>query len=65
MLVGYGLGISASNLATEEINRTTNLRAPTTLSSAQAQANLLELVADLQAYLALGDSQYRDSYLAN
>lgn len=65
MLVGYGLGISAGNLATEEINRTTNLRAPTTLSSAQAQANLLELVADLQAYLALGDSQYRDSYLAN
>jgi methyl-accepting chemotaxis protein len=65
MLVGYGLGISASNLATQEINRTTNLRAPTTLASARAQANLLELVADLQAYLALGDSQYKDSYLAN
>jgi CHASE3 domain sensor protein len=65
MLVGYGLGISASNLATQEINRTTNLRAPTTLASAQAQANLLELVADLQAYLALGDAQYQDSYLVN
>lgn len=65
MLVGYGLGIYASDLATQEINRTTNLRAPTTLASARAQANLLELVADLQAYLALGDSQYRDSYLAN
>ncbi|HXQ38101.1 MAG TPA: HAMP domain-containing protein [Anaerolineales bacterium] len=65
MLVGYGLGISASNLATQEINRTTNLRAPTTLASARAQANLLELVADLQAYLALGDSQYKDSYFTN
>jgi len=65
MLVGYGLGVSASNLATQEINRTTNLRAPTTLVSAQAQANLLELVADMQAYLALGDSQYRINYLAN
>jgi methyl-accepting chemotaxis protein len=65
MLVGYGLGISASNLATQEINRTTNLRAPATLASARAQANLLELVADLQAYLALGDSQYKDSYSAN
>ena len=39
MFVGYGLGISASNLATQEINRTTNLRAPTTLASARAQAN--------------------------
>lgn len=65
MLVGYGFGISASNLATQEINRTTNLRAPTTLTSARAQANLLELVADLQAYLALGDSHYRESYFVN
>lgn len=65
MLVGYGLGISASDLATQEINRTTNLRAPTTLVSARAQANLLELVSDLQAYLALGDSQYEANYLLN
>lgn len=65
MLVGYGWGISAGNLATQEINRTTNLRAPTALASARAQANLLELVADLQAYLALGDSRYKESYAAN
>jgi methyl-accepting chemotaxis protein len=65
MLVGYGLGISASHLATQEINRTTNMRAPTTLASARAQANLLELVADLQAYLALGDSKYKYSYAVN
>ncbi|HXQ33387.1 MAG TPA: hypothetical protein VN843_05140, partial [Anaerolineales bacterium] len=40
MLVGYGLGISAGNIATREINRTINLRAPTTLAAARAQANL-------------------------
>src|SRR3990172_4375478 len=64
MLVGYGLGISANSQATREIDRTTSLRAPTTLASAQARANLLRLVADLQAYLALGDSQYREDYAA-
>jgi methyl-accepting chemotaxis protein len=65
MLVGYGLGISANSQATREIDRTTSLRAPTTLASARAQANLLRLVADLQAYLALGDSQNREDYAAH
>jgi len=65
MLVGYGLGIAAGNQATREIDRTINFRAPTALVSARAQANLLELVADLQAYLALGDSHYKNSYLTN
>jgi class 3 adenylate cyclase/CHASE3 domain sensor protein len=64
MLVGYGVGISSSNQARQEIDRTTNLRAPTTLVASQAQANLLELVADLQAYLALGDFEYKTSYLS-
>ncbi|MFN2171030.1 MAG: HAMP domain-containing protein [Candidatus Promineifilaceae bacterium] len=64
MLVGYGWGIYSSSLATQEINRTTNLRAPTALASARAQAHMLELVADLQGYLALGDAQYKDSYAA-
>ena len=65
MLVGSGLGISSSNRAILEIDRTTNLRAPTALVASQAQANLLELVADLQAYLALGDSRYKDKYAAD
>ena len=65
MLAGNGWGIYANNLASREIDRTTNLRAPVTLASAQAQADLLALVADLQAYLALGDSQYLESYAAN
>lgn len=65
MLVGYGWGISAGQLASRQISRTTNLRAPLTLASARAQGNLLELVADLQAYLALGDSRYKESYAAH
>src|SRR5687767_16018731 len=43
MLVGYGWGIAANNTATEEINRTTNLRAPLALASGQAQANWLRM----------------------
>src|SRR5687767_13930953 len=43
MLVGYGWGIVAGNQATEEINRTTNLRAPLALASGQAQANCLRM----------------------
>ena len=62
MLVGYGSGIVAGNRATEEINRTTNLRAPLALASGQAQANWLKMEADVQAYLALGDQSYRIDY---
>ena len=62
MLVGYGWGIVAGNRATEEINRTTNLRAPLALASGQAQANWLKMEADVQAYLALGDKSYRLNY---
>ncbi len=62
MLVGYGWGIFAGNKATEEINRTTNLRAPLALVSGQAQANWLRMEADVQAYLALGDKSYRINF---
>gem|GEM_PF-437383 len=63
MLVGYGWGIVAGNKATEEINRTTNLRAPLALASGRAQANWLKMEADVQAYLALGDKSYRVNYV--
>jgi len=59
MLIGYGWSISAGHTATEEINRTTNLRAPLALTSGKAQANWLKMEADVQAYLALGDKSYR------
>jgi len=62
MLVGYGWSISAGNTATNEINRTTNLRAPLALASGRAQANWLRMEADVQAYLALGDKGYRVSH---
>jgi len=64
MFVGYGWGIVAGNRATEEINRTTNLRAPLALASGQAQANWLKMEADVQAYLALGDQSYRIDFEA-
>src|SRR5215216_7941086 len=63
MLVGYGSGIVAGNRATEEINRTTNLRAPLALASGQAQANWLKMEANVQAYLALGDKSYQVDYI--
>ena len=53
MLIGYGWAISAGNKTTEEINRTTNLRAPLALASGKAQANWLKMEADIHAYLAL------------
>src|SRR5687767_13437408 len=62
MLVGYGRVIVAGNKATDEINRTTNLRAPLALASGRAQANWLKMEADVQAYLALGDETYRVNY---
>ncbi len=62
MLVGYGGGIVAGNRATEEINRTTNLRAPLAMASGQAQSNWLKMEANVQAYLALGDESYRVDY---
>src|SRR5688572_17671403 len=63
MFVGYGWGIVAGNRATEEINRTTHLRAPLALVSGQAQANWLKMESNIQAYLALGDNSYRVNYV--
>lgn len=62
MGIGYGWGIVAGIKATEEINRTTHLRAPLALASGQAQANWLKMQANIQAYLALGDATYRINY---
>jgi signal transduction histidine kinase/DNA-binding response OmpR family regulator len=57
-----GLSYLASYAATTSINRTSVVRAPTTLASARAQANLLRMIGDVRAYLALEDQQYRDAY---
>src|SRR5512145_2160334 len=61
MLV-IGLSYLGSYRATLNINRTSDVRVPTALASARAQANLLRMQADMQAYLALGDQAYRESF---
>jgi len=61
MLV-IGLSYLGSYRATRNINRTADVRVPTALASARAQADLLRMQASVQAYLALGDRTYRESY---
>ncbi|HEY3232587.1 MAG TPA: response regulator [Roseiflexaceae bacterium] len=61
MLV-IGLSYLGSYRATRNINRTADVRVPTALASARAQADLLRMQASVQAYLALGDQTYRESY---
>jgi CHASE3 domain sensor protein len=61
MLV-IGLSYLGSYRATLNINRTGDVRVPIALASARAQANLLRMRADMQAYLALGDQTYRESF---
>ena len=62
MVGGYGLGIYAGVNATNEINLTTNFRAPLTLAASRAQTNWLEMDASIQAYLAFGDEAYKVRY---
>ena len=61
MLV-IALSYLGSSRATTNINRTTDISAPTALASAQAQANLLRMLGDVRGYLALGDEEYRTDY---
>ncbi len=62
-LVGAMVSYQASIQATTSINRTQEVRFPTTLVSSRAQRDLLRMLGDVRGYLALGESQYRDSYL--
>ncbi|MCB0211577.1 MAG: GAF domain-containing protein [Anaerolineae bacterium] len=48
--------------ATEKINSTGDLRVPSALTSARAQASLLEMVANLRGYLVLGDPGLIEDY---
>ncbi|MBW9064427.1 GAF domain-containing protein [Rhizobium herbae] len=66
LLLVVGLNYLGSIEAVRNINRTTNLSAPSAVVSAQAQANLLRMLGEVRGYLALGDETYRDGYrLAN
>jgi class 3 adenylate cyclase/CHASE3 domain sensor protein/putative methionine-R-sulfoxide reductase with GAF domain len=67
ILVGLTLLVVALNyvgsfVAVRNINRTTDLRAPSALASAHAQADLLRMLGEVRGYLALGDGAYRDGY---
>ena len=54
--------ILASQRATSRIDLTDDLRAPTALASAKAQADLLLMLNEVRGYVALGDQATRDAY---
>ena len=56
------VGAIGSRQATKNINLTGELRAPSALASARARTSLLEMVAGLRGYLALGDPQLIAEY---
>jgi CHASE3 domain sensor protein len=73
LLLGFGIMIFITLLAvafsylgttgaTDNIDRTTTVRAPTALASAKAQASLLKMLGDVRGYLALGQPEYQASY---
>ncbi len=61
-LIVAALSYLGSIPATQSIERTDELRAPTALTAAQAQAHLLQMLSDVRAYLAAGDEEYIESY---
>ncbi len=61
-LLVVALNYAGSLVAVVNINRTTDLRAPSALASAHAQADLLRMLGEVRGYLALGDGAYRDGY---
>ena len=61
-LLVIGITYLSGDRATRSMHRATDVRAPTALASARAQANLLRMLGDVRGYLALGDQQYRSSY---
>ena len=62
-IVAIGLSFLGSQRATESINRTVQQRTPAALAATRAEVDLLKMLADLRGYLALGDEQYKTSYL--
>ncbi|NRP74907.1 Adenylate cyclase 2 [Ensifer psoraleae] len=62
LLLVVGMNYLGSIEAVNNINRTTNLSAPSAVASARAQANLLRMLGEVRGYLALGDESYREGY---
>lgn len=61
-LVGAAFSYYGSSAATDNINRTGEVRVPTALASSRAQADLLRMLGDVRGYLALGQPEFRESY---
>ena len=57
-----GVNYIGSTIAIETIKRTEKLRVPTAITSAQAEADLLRMFANVRGYLATGESHLRDRY---
>lgn len=49
-------------MATKNIKRTQDIRIPTAITSAQAEANLLRMSSHIRGYLATGESDFRNRY---
>jgi CHASE3 domain sensor protein len=74
LLIGFGLLVAltiigatisyfASTQATTSIDNTGELRVPIALAASSAQTDLLRMISDVRGYLALGDPEFRSSYL--
>ena len=63
ILVSAGVSFLGSYQATVQIDTTDEVRVPIALDAAHAQADLLRMQANVRGYLALGNQEYRDSYL--
>ncbi|MGK7895913.1 MAG: ATP-binding protein, partial [Xenococcus sp. (in: cyanobacteria)] len=57
-----GRNYLGSMMATKNIQRTQDIRVPTAITSAQAEANLLRMSSHVRGYLATGESDFRDRY---
>ena len=57
-----GRNYVGSMMATKNIQRTQDIRVPTAITSAQAEANLLRMSSHVRGYLATGESDFRDRY---
>jgi CHASE3 domain sensor protein len=61
-LLVAGLSFLGSRSAAQGISSTDEVRVPTALLAARAQADLLRMQAATRGYLALGDAEFRESY---
>jgi CHASE3 domain sensor protein len=63
-LLVIGVSYLSSTNATASIERTNRVRVPITLAASSAQANLLRMLASTRGYLALGEQEFRENYIA-